>query len=49
MTFCFYPRFAEGTTILTLADAEVLANSEDTLVNVNMVDDESAEVVSYIQ
>jgi len=36
-------RFGEGTTILTLADQEVLAEGEDMLVNVNLLDDERAD------
>ncbi|KAA0184339.1 hypothetical protein HAZT_HAZT002871 [Hyalella azteca] len=37
-------RFIEGTTILTLADADVLSNTEDTLINVNIVDQEAADL-----
>ncbi|XP_068217449.1 U4/U6.U5 tri-snRNP-associated protein 1-like [Palaemon carinicauda] len=37
-------RFDEGrTTILTLKDSNILANEEDTLVNVNIIDDERVE------
>ncbi|XP_063612338.1 U4/U6.U5 tri-snRNP-associated protein 1-like [Penaeus indicus] len=37
-------RFEEGrTTILTLKDSNILDDKEDTLVNVNMVDDEHVE------
>jgi len=38
-----HTRFADGNTILTLADANVLADDEDTLVNVNLIDLERAE------
>lgn len=38
-----HSRFADGNTILTLADADVLGESEDTLVNVNLIDQERAE------
>lgn len=45
--FCF--RFEEGrTTILTLKDSNILDDKEDTLVNVNMVDDEHVEKVSIL-
>lgn len=43
----FFSRFGAGTTILTLADADVLADGEDTLVNVNIVDQERTEKVSW--
>ncbi|KAK7074644.1 U4/U6.U5 tri-snRNP-associated protein 1, partial [Halocaridina rubra] len=37
-------RFDEGrTTVLTLKDSNILDNEEDTLVNVNMIDDERIE------
>lgn len=40
--------FGEGkTVILTLKDHEVLAEDEDELVNVNMVDDERYKKVSF--
>lgn len=43
---CF-SRFDGGApTILTLKDSNVLDQTEDTLVNVNMIDDERAEKVS---
>ncbi|KAF2363598.1 SNU66/SART1 family [Trinorchestia longiramus] len=37
-------RFSEGSTILTLADADVLAAADDELINVNLVDEEAAEL-----
>uniref|UniRef100_A0A6A7FT07 U4/U6.U5 tri-snRNP-associated protein 1-like n=2 Tax=Hirondellea gigas TaxID=1518452 RepID=A0A6A7FT07_9CRUS len=38
-----HSRFMEGSTILTLADSQVLGDQEDTLVNVNLLDLELAE------
>lgn len=41
-------RFDTGnTTILTLKDKNVLDEEEDTLVNMNILDDERAEKVSH--
>lgn len=41
--------FGEGkTVILTLKDHDVLAEDEDELVNVNMVDDERYKKVSFV-
>lgn len=43
-----FSRFDGGApTILTLKDSNVLDQTEDTLVNVNMIDDERAEKVSW--
>ena len=36
-----------GTVILTLKDKGVLDEEDDTLVNVNMIDDEKFEKVTY--
>lgn len=42
-------RFEEGrTTILTLKDSNILDDKEDTLVNVNIVDDEHVEKVNCL-
>lgn len=45
-TLLFFCRFTSGaSTILTLKDSNVLDAEEDTLVNVNIIDDERAEKV----